>query len=79
MWRERTFSVGKNLGDLRSQRPMALGKSLVDRAAIFVNMKVTKLHTSLCVNTVTFSTSQSHSAAMKVTVRIISLHFKKIT
>lgn len=41
MWRERTFSVGENLGHLRSQRPMALGKSLVDHAVIFTYMKVT--------------------------------------
>lgn len=40
MWRERTVSVGKNLGDLRSQRPTAPDKSWVDHTEIFMCNKV---------------------------------------
>lgn len=86
MWRERTFSVGKFK---RSKVPETYGTRQIfggscsniyvheSQACPFVGVRRTKLHTSPCVNTVAFSTTQSHSAALKITVRIISLRFKK--
>lgn len=86
MWRKRTFSVGKFR---RSKVPETYGTRQIfggscsniyvheSHVCPFVGVRHTKLHTSLCVNTATLSTTQSHSAALKIAVRIISLRFKK--